>query len=116
MGDSHNDPLRVVFDRQIKLEFHGATGHQRRWTLGLSGTRRRPRTDAHRRERSARHRTGQNTQHTLTALLRQSIYRRLAGRPQCAWRAGFGASVEEKRLMGWPQDLSERGREVLGAG
>jgi hypothetical protein len=25
MGDSHNDPLRVDFDRQIKLEFHGST-------------------------------------------------------------------------------------------
>ena len=26
--------------------------------------------------------------------------------PQCAWWAQFGASVEEKRLIGWPQDLS----------
>jgi hypothetical protein len=25
MGDSHNDALRVDFDRQIKLEFHGST-------------------------------------------------------------------------------------------
>ena len=25
MGDSLNDPLRVDFDRQIKLEFHGST-------------------------------------------------------------------------------------------
>src|SRR5262245_5500405 len=25
MGDSHHDPLRVDFDRQIKLEFHGST-------------------------------------------------------------------------------------------
>ena len=25
MGDSHNDPLRVDFDRKIKLEFHGST-------------------------------------------------------------------------------------------
>jgi hypothetical protein len=25
MGDSHNDPLRVDFDPQIKLEFHGTT-------------------------------------------------------------------------------------------
>ena len=24
MGDSPNDPLRVDFDRQIKLEFHGS--------------------------------------------------------------------------------------------
>jgi hypothetical protein len=25
MGDRQNDPLRVDFDRQIKLEFHGST-------------------------------------------------------------------------------------------
>ena len=25
MGDSRTDPLRVEFDRQIKLEFHGST-------------------------------------------------------------------------------------------
>jgi hypothetical protein len=25
MGDSPHDPLRVDFDRQIKLEFHGST-------------------------------------------------------------------------------------------
>jgi hypothetical protein len=25
MGDRHHDPLRVDFDRQIKLEFRGST-------------------------------------------------------------------------------------------
>ena len=25
MGDSRNDPLRVDFDRTLKLEFHGST-------------------------------------------------------------------------------------------
>ena len=25
MGDCQNDPLRVDFDRQIKLQFHGST-------------------------------------------------------------------------------------------
>jgi hypothetical protein len=25
VGDRHNDPLRVDFDRRIKLEFHGST-------------------------------------------------------------------------------------------
>jgi hypothetical protein len=25
MGDSQNDPLRLDFDRQLKLEFHGST-------------------------------------------------------------------------------------------
>jgi hypothetical protein len=25
MGDSQNDPLRLDFDRHLKLEFHGST-------------------------------------------------------------------------------------------
>ncbi len=78
MGDSHHDPLRVDFDRQLKLEFHGSTVTNDSGLLadrelddalrltsvatGLHGTR-----------------TGQNTQHSLLALLRQSIYSRLAG-------------------------------------
>ena len=79
MGDSHNDPLRVDFDRHIKLEFHGSTVTRDAGlltyrelddTLELTSTAATGLHDT---------RTGQNTQHTLAALLRQSIYSRLAG-------------------------------------
>ena len=79
MGDSHNDPLRVDFDRAIKLEFHGSTVTSDAGLLAY-----RELDDALQLPTSAAtslhdSRSGQNTQHNLEALLRQSIYSRLAG-------------------------------------
>jgi hypothetical protein len=79
MGDSQNDPLRLDFDRQIKLEFHGSTVtsdagllayRELDNALGLTSTAASDLVDI---------RTGQNTQHGLLALLRQALYSRLAG-------------------------------------
>ena len=79
MGDSQNDVLRVDFDRQIKLEFHGSTVTSDAGLLAyrelddalvLSSTAASGLHDT---------RTGQATQHSLLALLRRSLYSRLAG-------------------------------------
>jgi hypothetical protein len=79
MGESHKEALRLGFDGSVRLEFHGATissdGGLLPYrdlddALGLTAPAGAALTDG---------RTGTNIRHTLTALLRQSIYSRLAG-------------------------------------
>ncbi len=79
MGERCREAIRVEFDRKLKMEFHGAkvTGdagllayRELDEALGL--------TDMSGLE-FCDQRVGKNTQHSLTALLRQSVYGRLAG-------------------------------------
>ena len=79
MGEARKDALRVGFDRTIKLAFHGARVSS---DAGLFPYR--DLDDAAGLTESAAMelldlRTGGNIQHSITALLRQSIYSRLAG-------------------------------------
>src|ERR1035437_10223654 len=79
MGESRKEALRLGFDGSGRLEFHGATVSSDRGlaperdrgdALGLTAPAGGALTDG---------RIGTNIRHTLTALLRQSIYSRLAG-------------------------------------
>jgi len=79
MGESKKEALRVQFDPAVKLEFHGAklssdggllVYRELDEALGLTMLAEEVFQDP---------RTGQNTQHTLTALTRQAVYGRLAG-------------------------------------
>ncbi len=79
MGESKKRVLRVEFDKSVKLEFHGAKissdaglllHRELDEVLGLTEEAETVLGDM---------RTGKNKQHTLTALLRQSVYGRLAG-------------------------------------
>ncbi len=79
MGEARRDALRVGFDRAVKLEFHGAKVSS---DAGLFPYR--DLDDAARLTESGAielfdFRTGSNISHSMTALLRQSIYSRLAG-------------------------------------
>ena len=79
MGESKKDALRVNFDRKLKVEFHGTkvtsdagllAYRELDEILGLTTMIEPQLSDS---------RTGKNTQHRLLALLRQSVYSRLAG-------------------------------------
>jgi hypothetical protein len=79
MGDSQNDDLRVGFDRRLKLKFLGSqittdagllAYRELDEALGLTEMGAELLQDS---------RLGQNKQHQLLPLLRQSIYSRLAG-------------------------------------
>src|SRR5512147_1293408 len=79
MGDCQTEPLRPHFDHRLRLEFHGAKVTSDAGLLAYRdlddalGLTEAAAAEMH------ESRTGRNTQHSLTALLRQSIYSRLAG-------------------------------------
>jgi hypothetical protein len=79
MGEVRKDALRLNFDRKLKLEFHGVkvtsdagllAFRELDEALGLTTMIESDFCD---------NRKGRNTQHNIIALLRQSVYGRLAG-------------------------------------
>ena len=79
MGDCPTAPLRPQFDRRLRIEFHGANVTSDAGLLAY-----RELDDALQLTDSAADvlhdtRTGRNTRHGLAALLRQSLFGRLAG-------------------------------------
>src|SRR3954469_20580885 len=114
MGDCPTEPLRPQFDRRLRLRFFGAKVTRdagllayREFDDALDLTR----TAAGQLQDS---RTGQNAQHTATALLRQSVYSRLAGYEDLndAERLRFdptrGMATIRDKLGRWPSAREQR--------
>ncbi len=96
MGEGKKDVLRVNFDNKLKLEFHGVKVTSDAGLLayreiddafGLTEMTAYKLTD---------NRTGKNTRHSITALLRQSVYsdvlleKRLSGAAELRHKMLYG--------------------------
>ena len=88
-GESDHGPLRPLFDRRLKLEFHGSrvtsdagllAYRELDDALGLTALAGGVLADS---------RTGRNGWHGIVGLLRQSVYGRLAGYEDARCRTGY---------------------------
>ncbi len=78
-GACKKEALRVTFDRRVKMEFHGSQVTSDAGLLAYRELDEALELTASAEELLSDWRTGQNTQHSMTAMLRQSLYSRLAG-------------------------------------
>jgi hypothetical protein len=116
MGEAKRGPLRVDFDRRLKLEFHGSQissdagllpYRELDEVLGLSTLAGEVLSEVRR---------GKNTRHLLTGLLRQSVFGRLAGyedvndAERLARDPVMRAIVDRKGLEGAAASSSQMGR------
>jgi len=79
MGDRRKQALRVQFDGKLKLEFHGTKITSDAGLLAFRELDEAFRLTERGSTVLSDPRHGKNTQHTLLAMLRQSVYGRLAG-------------------------------------
>ena len=79
MGERRKEALRVSFDRQIRIEFHGARISSDGGLIAYRDLDEACGLTLQSAQQLFDFRTGNNIRHNMTALLRQSIYSRLAG-------------------------------------
>jgi len=78
-GEGYKQALRVKFDTRLKLEFHGSRVTSDAGLLTYRELDEAMELTAMAEDMLKDGRTGKNTQHSMVALMRQSIFSRLAG-------------------------------------
>ena len=101
MGESSGTPLKLQFDRRVRLDFRGATitsdagllaCRELDAALGLTETA---------NDYIHESRTGRNVQHRLLPLLRQSVYSRLAGYEDTNDAERLAQDPAMRVIVGW---------------
>ena len=101
MGESSDTPLKLQFDRRVRLDFRGATitsdagllaCRELDAALGLTETA---------NDYIHENRTGRNVQHPLLPLLRQSVYSRLAGYEDTNNAERLAQDPAMRVIVGW---------------
>ena len=101
MGESSDTPLKLQFDRRVRLDFRGATitsdagllaCRELDAALGLTETA---------NDYIHESRTGRNVQHRLLPLLRQSVYSRLAGYEDTNDAERLAPDPAMRVIVGW---------------
>src|SRR3712207_3378935 len=104
-GEAKQPPLRVTFDRRLKLEFHGARITSDAGLLAYRELDEALGLTAVAASTLAEGRRGKNIRHRLLGLLRQVVYGRLAG---------YEDVNDAERLARDPAMRAILGREGLG--
>ncbi len=79
MGEARRDALRVGFDNRLRLQFHGTKISTEGGLFPYRDVDEAAQLIDSGIAKLFDFRTGTNVQHGMTALLRQSVYSRLAG-------------------------------------
>ena len=109
MGESSDTPLKLQFDRRVRLDFRGATitsdagllaCRELDAALGLTETA---------NDYIHESRTGRNVQHRLLPLLRQSVYSRLAGYEDTNDAERLAQDPAMRVIVGWQGEVTSIG-------